>query len=317
MLTFIWSLESIFVLSGILLVVFAIFTARDQGNPARRGTACFWFLLGATFALGSIMPAWITGIIVIAMVALDGAGLVQRGRYGLPSSEERTRSSRLGNRVFAPVLTVPVLTIAAAIAFYAVNYRAGTQIFIVVGYAGVLSAFVALAVTQCRPATLIDEGRRVADAVGTAIILPQLLAALGTLFTRADVGKVIARDVAVLLPEGSLLAAVIVYCGCLAMLTAIMGNSFAAFPVILTGIGAPLLIAQFQANPALVGSLGMTVASCGTLCTPMAANFNIVPPALFEMRDRYGVIKFQLPVAAAMFIIHVLLLWILISVQGK
>ena len=313
MLAFLFSLESVFVLSGLTLGLFAFLTAMDAENPARAGTALFWLLLGITFALGSIMPSWLTGTIVIAMVALDSAGLVRRGAHGAASVDERIRSRALGNRIFAPVLTVPLLTIGAAVAFAAFQYRAGTQIFVVVGYAGVISAAVAMAVTGARFMTLADEGRRLADAVGTAIILPQLLAALGTLFTRADVGTVIARNVSILLPEGSLFAAVFMYCSCLALLTATMGNSFAAFPVILTGIGAPLLVGRFGADPAMVGSIGMTAASCGTLCTPMAANFNIVPTALFEMRDRYGLIRFQLPAAAAMFAIHVLLLWSLIA----
>ena len=92
-----------------------------------------------------------------------------------------------------------------------------------------------------------------------------------------------------------------------------MGNSFAAFPVIMAGIGVPLLIKPFGADPALVSVILLTCASCGTLCTPMAANFNMVPPALFEMRDRYGVINFQAPFAAAMFIVHVVLLWTLVA----
>jgi len=49
----------------------------------------------------------------------------------------------------------------------------------------------ALAVTHASRVTLAQEGRRLAEAVGTAIILPQLLAALGAVFTRADVGAVI------------------------------------------------------------------------------------------------------------------------------
>jgi uncharacterized membrane protein len=313
MLRSLLTLESIFVLSGLTLGFFAFLTAKDRENPARAGTALFWLLLGVTFALGSILPSWLTGVMVIAMVVLDAAGLVRRGAYGAATAAESATGRAIGNRIFAPVLTVPVLTIGAAALFAAFSYRAGTQIFVVVGYAGVISAVVALAVTGARFMTLAHEGRRLADAVGTAIILPQLLAALGTLFTRADVGTVIARNVGILLPEGSLFAAVLIYCSCLALLTATMGNSFAAFPVILTGIGAPLLVGGFHAEPALVGSIGMTVASCGTLCTPMAANFNIVPAALFEMRDRYGLIRFQLPAAAAMFAIHVLLLWSLIA----
>ena len=98
--------------------------------------------------------------------------------------------------------------------------------------------------------------------------------------------------------------------------TFIMGNSFAAFPVIMAGIGVPLLIRPFQADAAQVAAIVLTCASCGTLCSPMAANFNMVPPTLFAMRDQYGLIKFQAPYAAAMFVVHVVLLWALVAASA-
>ena len=126
-------------------------------------------------------------------------------------------------------------------------------------------------------------------------------------------GTTIAGMITTVVPEGNLFAVVLAASLSIAVFTAVMGNSFAAFPVIMAGVGEPLLIVPFSADPALVGVTLLTCASCGTLCTPMAANFNIVPPALFEMRDQYGVIKFQAPFAAVMFVVHVVLLWMLIE----
>jgi uncharacterized membrane protein len=177
------------------------------------------------------------------------------------------------------------------------------------GYASILGALVALALTRARPIGLVDEGRRLANTIGAVVILPQLLASLGTLFTRAGVGTVIAGIVSAIIPEGNLFAVVLASSLAIVLFTMLMGNSFAAFPVVMAGVGVPLLIGPFGADPALVGVTLLTCASCGTLCTPMAANFNIVPPALFEMRDRYGVIRFQAPYAAAMFVVHAALLW--------
>ena len=56
---------------------------------------------------------------------------------------------------------------------------------------------------------------------------------------------------------------------------------FAVFCCNYCGIGYPFLIAQ-GANPVVVGALGLTAGYCGTLMTPMAANFNIMPAALLE-----------------------------------
>ena len=88
------------------------------------------------------------------------------------------------------------------------------------------------------------------------------------------------------------------------MFTAIMGNAFAAITVMTVGIGVPFVF-SLGADPALVGMVALTCGVCGTLLTPMAANFNIVPVAMLEMKDKYGVIKNQLPIALFMLIFQI------------
>jgi uncharacterized membrane protein len=44
----------------------------------------------------------------------------------------------------------------------------------------------------------------------------------------------------------------------------------------------------------------------------MAANFNIVPAALLELRDQNGVIKAQLPTAGLMLIANTVLMYCLV-----
>ena len=146
------------------------------------------------------------------------------------------------------------------------------------------------------------------DNVGVTGILPQLLAALGAVFTAAGVGDVISGAASAVIPAGNLFIAVLVYCAGMALFTAVMGNGFGAFSVITVGIGMPFLIAR-GGDPAIVGVLGLTAGYCGTLLTPMAANFNIMPAALLEMKNKYGIIKAQLPVAVVMFAIHVALMY--------
>lgn len=310
-----FDLEIVYVLSGVVLVIFAGFTLRDRGNPARVGTALFWLLLGVIFALGSHMPAWLTGVLVIALVALDGLGLVRQGTYHEATPAQRAASAeRLGFRLVIPVLLIPGLTYAATRIFQGPEYAPNSVLYVGLGLSSIVAAALALWITRAHPVWLAHEGRRLADAVGAVVILPQLLAALGEVFKQAGVGNVMAAGIASVIPTGNLLVAVLVCCGSMALFTFVMGNSFAAFPVVMAGVGVPLLIQPFGASPALVGALAITVASCGTLCTPMAANFNLVPPALLEMRDRYGVIKFQARLAAVMFVAHTLVIWALARV---
>lgn len=124
------------------------------------------------------------------------------------------------------------------------------------------------------------------------------------------VGIFIAAGVGAIIPEGNHFIAVAVYCIGMALFTMIMGNGFAAFAVITVGIGYPFLIAQ-GANPVVVGALGLTAGYCGTLMTPMAANFNIMPAALLETKSKYAIIISQLPVALIMLAVHIVLMYVL------
>ena len=146
--------------------------------------------------------------------------------------------------------------------------------------------------------------------VGASCLLPQLLGALGTLFTEAGVGDVISSMISSVVPSGNILIGVIIYCLGMVIFTMIMGNAFAAFSVITLGIGIPFVIAQ-GGNPVVVGALGMTCGFCGTLLTPMAANFNIVPTAVLETSNKWTVIKAQAPMAFAMIVVHIVLMLVL------
>ena len=154
------------------------------------------------------------------------------------------------------------------------------------------------------------------DAIGWAIILSQFLAALGFLFDKAGVGKVVAELVSGVVPVDLRLATVIAYCVGMTLFTMIMGNAFAAFAVITTGIGIPLVIKMHGADPAIAGVIAMLCGYSGTLMTPMAANFNVVPAALLEMHDKSGVIKAQVLTALPMLVINIGLMYFL-AFPGK
>ena len=160
------------------------------------------------------------------------------------------------------------------------------------------------------PAVPLHEGRRLLEHIGWAAILPQMLATLGLLFNASGVGKAVGRITDHLVPKGSLIAAVALYCIGMAVFTIIMGNAFAAFPVMTAAVGWPLLVQQFDGTPAVVFAIGMLAGFCGTLCTPMAANFNLVPAALLEMKDQYGPIKAQVPTAVPLLACNIVLMYV-------
>jgi uncharacterized membrane protein len=167
-----------------------------------------------------------------------------------------------------------------------------------------------LGMMMLRPPLLapIKEARRLLDAVGWAAVLPQMLAALGALFAIAGVGNVVSGLAQRWIPLDNPFVVVTTYAIGMAVFTMIMGNAFAAFPVMTAGIGLPLIVHKFGGDPTVMAAIGMLSGFCGTLMTPMAANFNIVPTALLELPDEYAVIKVQIPTALLLLGANILLM---------
>jgi uncharacterized membrane protein len=311
-------------LCGLLFVLIALQVVNDRGNPKRLGSAAFWGLLGVSFGYGTFVvnkqaPAWLLGIAVIAIAILAGAGFPARGQERTTTPAERTRfADRFGNKLFIPALVIPV--VAAIFGAWLAKVKlgdgkllleSGSATIIGLGVASILALIVGMALFRVKsPAVPLHEGRRLLEHIGWAAILPQMLATLGLLFTASGVGKAVGRVTDHLVPKGSLIAAVALYCIGMAIFTIIMGNAFAAFPVMTAAVGWPLLVQQFHGTPAVVFAIGMLAGFCGTLCTPMAANFNLVPAALLEMKDQYGPIKAQIPTAIPLLACNIVLMYI-------
>jgi uncharacterized membrane protein len=309
----IFSLNAVYVLTGLVLLVFTAMTFADRANPHRVGSGLFWLTLAVIFIFGSLLPHWVAGLMVLVMVAIDGAGRVGRGNYNEATrSEQAEHAARLKDKIFLPVLAIPFVTFAFAAVFRAAGLDANAGALVGLGFGGLAAMWVALRLTGSSPRSLMNEGRRLNDAMGAVNILPQLLASLGVIFTAARVGELIAGGIYRLIPADNLFLLVLANCLGMALFTIVMGNSFAAFPVIATGVLVPLIINPFGVNPAMAAIITLTAGSSGTLMTPMAANFNVVPAALLNMRDQYGVIKFQLPYALTIWAFHVLLMYAMI-----
>ncbi len=297
--------EIFYCIIGLFFISNGVKALKDPDCSKKHTTALFWFILAFTFIVGAHLPRWITGACVVLMAALTALRLVAPSKSDVPqAAETRKAADKTGYAVFIPPLTLAVTAVLVATFLKVLGANNA------IGISGTIALLVALLLFKTKPSYAVTDGTRLVDNVGVTGILPQVLAALGSLFTAAGVGDVIAHGVSAVIPTGNLFAATAVYCVSMALFTMIMGNGFAAFSVITVGIGIPFLIAQ-GANPVVIGALGLTAGYCGTLMTPMAANFNIVPVALLETKSKYAVIKSQIPVALTMLVIHILLMYFL------
>ena len=290
----------------------------DRANHRRFGNTAFWGLLAVSFLFGSELGDLANGILVLALTAL-GAAAMGSGAPKTTSDGEREASARTkGNAVFTPALIIPVVAIVGAltlgkVSIHGVPLADPKQVTLIALALGIIIAL-AVAVLRFRPPALapVEEGRRLCDAIGWAIILPQLLAALGAVFAVSGVGAAVGRVATTWLPLGHPFAAVAAYCVGMALFTMVMGNAFAAFPVMTAAIGVPLIVHRFGGDPAIMGTVGMLAGYCGTLATPMAANYNIVPAALLELPDRNGVIRVQIPTAIPLLLCNIVLMYLLV-----
>lgn len=318
------TLTHAFWLLGAMFASAAIMNLRER----RWASAAFWAIVCVPFFAGDQMLAAAKAGTQWPLQAMGGgvialALLAARNKAGAPADtstlEQREASAaRLRNLLFVPALAIPVLVAAIVLA----AKPAGSPIprwldpaqltLIALAIAAVLALALALAITRTRPPAALTEGRRLLDTIGWAAVMPIVLATLGSVFAATGVDKAIAAIVSAVIPTDSRLACVLAYGLGMVVFTAIMGNAFAAFPVMTAGVGLPLIVLKHGGDPAALGAIGMLTGYCGTLLTPMAANFNIVPAVLLELRDRYGVIRAQVPTALVLLAANLVLLYLLV-----
>ncbi len=298
-------LEVFYILVGLISVSAAWMAVKDEKNSDRIPTMLFWALLGIIFMFGPYLNKFFVGLMIIVMGVLTATKQVKIGVFKEVTKETRQeRADRLKNGIFIHALTIAFLALICS------KLIKTNGALIGLGLGSVLAIIVALIVTKAPAKMVPEEGGRLLQQVSTSAILPQLLAALGSVFAAAKVGDVISGALKSVIPVDNIFIGIAVYCIGMAVFTIIMGNAFAAFTVITAGIGVPFVLSQ-GVNPVIAGALALTAGYCGTLLTPMAANFNIVPAAVLETKNKYRVIIEQSKLAVLLLIIHIFLMYYL------
>ena len=293
-------LEIVYVVIGLITIYTGVKNAMDEENPSRVGTGIFWCSLGIVLGFGRWIPPIASGVLIIIMTLPAIFKKVKIGKVDLPDEKyTKEMAEKIGMKIFIPALSIGICAILFAMF---------TQLGALVGIGAGIAVSVIILMIYSRgnkPKVFLQDSERLLSTVGPLSMLPMLLASLGAIFTAAGVGDVIANIVGKVIPRGNVNVGIIVFAIGMALFTMIMGNAFAAITVMTVGIGGPFVLA-FGADPVLIGSLALTCGYCGTLCTPMAANFNIVPVAMLDMKDRFGVIKNQVFLAVIFLVFQIL-----------
>ncbi|MQT41611.1 MULTISPECIES: DUF979 domain-containing protein [unclassified Pseudomonas] len=312
------SIEYFYWLAGVLLLITSGMILCDRTHPKRWTSGLFWMLFALVFLIGDRLSPFVIGIGVLVMAVIAGIGGVGRGAHAeLHVKAARASAGRLGHRLFIPALSIPLVTVIGSVLLKHTEIGGVPLLdpknttFVSLGMGCIVALVLACMLTRDTPLQALRESRRLTEALGWTMVLPQMLAMLGLLFNDAGVGTAVAHVTTAYINMDFRLVAVVVYVLGMALFTVIMGNGFAAFPVMTGGVGVPVLVGMYGANPALMAAIGMFSGYCGTLMTPMAANYNIVPVALLELPDKYAVIKAQIPTALMMLLVNIVLLYTL------
>lgn len=309
------TIAHLYVLVGAILALTALMTLADKQHSRRYSSALFWGLYALVFLIGDRLPPAVVGTGVVVMALIAAFGGVGVGHHPMRTPAQYLESAkRLGNKLFVPALAIPVVTMVGTLTAAHLVFG-GTPLLdpknttlVSLGVGCIVALALACWITRETPVQGLRESRRLTDALGWALVLPQMLGMLGLVFTDAGVGKAVAHVTTSYINMDIRFFAVAVYVVGMALFTVIMGNGFAAFPVMVGGVGVPVLVGVYHGDPAVMCAIGMLSGYCGTLLTPMAANFNIVPAALLELPDKNAVIRVQVPTALTLLLCNVFLL---------
>ncbi|WP_395646484.1 DUF979 domain-containing protein [Terricaulis sp.] len=314
------TLEHIYIVVGVFFSAMSLLSVLDASNQRRIFNFLFWGLLAASFLGGKYFGDLGNGALALGLVIIGAIGLGQ-GRPNTTTPEERRESAvKRGDALFLPALIIPAVALAGTLIAKETDWGAAlidpkqaTLISLIIG--ALIATAVAMIWLKPPVVAPLQEARRLIDTVGWAAILPQMLASLGAVFLAAGVGTQVGAVISQYIPLDTRMLAVIAYCVGMALFTIIMGNAFAAFPVMTAAVGLPIVVHQFGGNAAIVCAIGMLAGFCGTLMTPMAANFNVVPANLLDLPDRKaalnGVIRAQIPTAIPLLIANIVLMRLL------
>ena len=297
-------LEIFYLVIGLFMGITMVFTIKDKNHKTRIGTALFWGILAVIFILGNYIPSTIVGVLVVVIAILSATKQINIGTLKqLDETFANIKAEKLGLKIFIPSLSIAIIAMLVA----SFTGFPGT---VAIGISALCALALTFIITKAKPKELLADSNRTFQSIGSFAILPQLLASLGVLFTTAGVGDKISSIISNVIPSGNALIGVATYCIGMALFTSIMGNAFAAFAVITVGIGVPFVF-SIGGDPLICGTLALTAGYCGTLLTPMAANFNMLPAVLLEMKDKNAVIKAQAPIALTLLVVHIILMYCL------
>lgn len=170
-------LEFFYVLIGLQLGYTSYKAFTDQTNQKRIGTGLFWLDLGLLFALGKVLPTVVSGVLVVFLGIVTIINQFEVGKFANFSMDALVANAkRYRNWVFFPVLCLAIVSMLLA-KFIPDSSK------VAIGFAAVIGTVFAWLIFRGSFKATMAESDRMIQSMGTSGVLPQLLAALGVIFS--------------------------------------------------------------------------------------------------------------------------------------
>lgn len=311
-MSWLFSLELAFALIGALMLLAAQQAWQLAGDTPSKCRALFWSLWALILIGGSYWRIDLLGAMVIAAALLSvPAFKANTSRAEAAEAAESLSRVSLSARLLHPALLLPLCVMVFFLTLKlwppAVLDQKLSPL-VALQYAAISVLMFACIYLRFDVRKAVQGGASMTHQLGWPIVLPLMLAVLGAVFVKAGVGDALSSLLSRFIPNQNAYVCLLAYVAMMVLLTLLLGNAFAAFPVAFSAIGMPWVVKLHGGDPVALASIGMLCGYCGTLMTPMAANFNTVPAVLMNIEPRRLVIYAQIPSALAILTLNTLLL---------
>ena len=187
--------EVFYSIIGLVFILVGVKALKDEGCSKKATTAAFWFLLAFTFICGPWVPKWLVGAAIVVMACLTAIGGVVQSKNDVPDpATVRANADKFGYKIFIPAACIALVAVVGATLGSKVPALSWLTANNAIGLSGMVALCAVLLLTKAPAKYAAIDGSRLMDNVSTTGILPQLLSALGALFTAAGVGDAVGRD---------------------------------------------------------------------------------------------------------------------------
>jgi len=299
---------------GLLFAIYSLISLANKKNSIKKRILqfLFWGVYAGTYVLPGKVSDFEMGAAVFVLVFISLSGAFNTDKKNTVETDT-VKVNSLGGYIFIPAISVPLVMALGVIISKELQFIVrGSETLVMLSISTCLVFFISTVVFRDNPISTFGRSEKIMESIGINVLLPQMLAMLGGVVLTFGMGDSVTQLISQHSQHIGKNSIIVIYSVGMLLLSMAMGNAFAAFPIMTAGIGMPFIINNYGGDPAILCVLGMLCGFCGTMLTPIAANFNLLPAMLLGIERKGLIIKEQLITALVVFLFNILFMVVFI-----